>query len=281
MGWAVPGAISSGVEGCERDHGRREHHGRQAPRQSAARSDRKTSALHWKVARPSGSRSQLCRFGATSLTQTACGQEEAEGAPRAPPTRPVPGASRRPHSPGSVGWGAAPGQCQPCRGGPHPRGARSAARMGTHASRTTAPRRGPPSGRWAPPPACTRHGRGAPAAGSAPGRRPVSKAGPWGRRRGVGLRAAAAGRLIPAAGRAGRACHTRGRHGGPVGPPRAVPAGGCMRWGWEDWPTLRGEPTPTHTPPQLTAVPVVSSPTCCWEGAPRTLLPPVVWPKGL
>lgn len=40
-------------------------------RQSEALSDRKTSALHWKVARPSGSGSQLCKLGVTSSTHTA------------------------------------------------------------------------------------------------------------------------------------------------------------------------------------------------------------------
>ena len=63
--------------------------GAQAPRQSAARSDRNTSAWHGKVARPSGSRSQLRSFGDTSLTHAAWGREEAEGSPRAPTPRPA------------------------------------------------------------------------------------------------------------------------------------------------------------------------------------------------
>lgn len=63
----------------------------QALRQSAARSDKKTSALHWRVARPSGSRWQLCRLGVMSLTQTVCRQEVAEGQPARPtPHPPVP-----------------------------------------------------------------------------------------------------------------------------------------------------------------------------------------------
>lgn len=51
-------------------------------RQSEALSDRKTSALHWKVARRSGSGSQLCRLGVTSSTHTAWGRDGMDkGAP--------------------------------------------------------------------------------------------------------------------------------------------------------------------------------------------------------
>lgn len=61
-----------------------------ALRQSSARSDRKTSALHWKVARPSCNGWQLCRLGVTSLTQTVCGQKDAEGAACTPHPSPHP-----------------------------------------------------------------------------------------------------------------------------------------------------------------------------------------------
>lgn len=67
----------------------------QALRQAAARSDRKTSAWHWTVARPSGNRAQLRSFGDTSLTHAAWGREKAEGPPRPDPAPPAP----RPRAP--------------------------------------------------------------------------------------------------------------------------------------------------------------------------------------
>lgn len=72
------------VLGCGDPRGRRATPSVRRPqtlRQPAALSDRETSALHWKVARPSGRRSQLCRCGVTCLMHTVCGREVAEGRP--------------------------------------------------------------------------------------------------------------------------------------------------------------------------------------------------------
>lgn len=226
-------------------------------RQSVARRDRKTSALHWKVTRPSGSRSQLCRLGVTSSRHTVWGREEDEGAPR---TLPCPAPSSAQYSRGSAGWGAGRGRHRPGSGGRCPRGILSAAYTATCESRTAAPRRGPRSNSPAPRPACTMRGRGAPAAGTAPGRRPpTSRAWPWGR---GWQRAAERGRAAPVLyllwGRGGRAVGEKPRLGASEAPGLGAGA------------TPSSSPSPPVRPPPR--LPGVWSCWSGWEAAP--------WPGG-
>ena len=112
----VPGAFRSGPGAGVGAH---------LLRQSEALSDRKTSALHWKVARPSGSGSQLCRLGMISSTHTAWGRDGMEGLGGARTLQPSAPNSAH-YSRDSAGWGASPGRCRPLPGIACPRGARSA-----------------------------------------------------------------------------------------------------------------------------------------------------------
>lgn len=175
------------------------------------------------MARPSGSRSQLCRFRVTSSTHTAWGRGEEEGA-SAPLQRPAPSGAQ--YSRGSAGWGAAPGKAPARPGGPVPtRGlaprARRPAEAGQQARGATHGSSGP-----APPPACTTRGRGAPAAGTAPRRRPpASRARPWGRgrRRAAGRETAAPAPYI--CGWAGRGARADAGTQGPPHPRGRSPMG--------------------------------------------------------
>lgn len=229
------------------------------------------------MARPSGSRSQLCRFRVTSSTHTAWGRGEDEGA-SAPLQRPAPSSAQ--YSQGSAGWGAAPGKAPARPGGPVPTGGLGAPRVRRPAEAGQQPRGathgvvGRPRRLLVPREAGGRQQQAQRQGGGHHYRKPGH-----GDAGGGGARNSSTGALYLRLG--GARCEGGRRDAGASPSQREKPHGVSAYWaqgraGGTDGRELGGDapfsPTPAHLP--------VSDPACSyWEAAPRPL-PPTLVPPG-